>query len=231
MLPGILGIMPGASANDKVISYLSYAEKVFIASTYTFSSYSIGAAAADRRIFGIIHWVEGGTHVPLSSVTIGGQSATIHAQAGHTGGSSGLGVAIVSALVVSGTSVSVVVNNAATVWGGCSFSAIRTTGMLRSTPFDIDTDQNGGTTADLTSSTNVDTDGLIIAAMTGSTNAVNDPVTWTGAVEQYDLAAGEGVHASMAWQSGLAAQTGRTILADITPRMNSGNDLAVVSWS
>jgi len=231
MLPGIIGGAGFFGAGRSVI-YLSAAfiEDATNATTYTPAAFAIGDAAADRRIFAIIHWAEGGTHRTLSTVTLGGVSVTIHAQAGHSGGSTGLGVAIVSALIPSGTTATRSFTFSAGVTG-YSFAAISTLGMNRSTPFDTDTAENQVTTADLTSNTNVDVGGLIIAAMTGSTNAVNDTVIWTGATEQYDLASAAGVHASMAFQSDLAAETGRTILADITPRTNSGNDLAVVSWS
>lgn len=231
MLPGILGVA-GLLGGARSATYLAaaYDESGSNATTYTPADFDVGDAAPDRRIFAIIHWNEGGAHRTLNSVTLGGVSATIHAQRGHSGGTTGLGVAIVSAIIPTGSTASrsFTFSGAAT---GYAFAAIRTVGMNRSTPFDTDTDENQVTTADLTSATNVDTDGLIIAAMTGSTNAVNDSVIWTGATEQYDLATAAGVHGSMAFQSGLAAETGRTILADITPRANSGNDLAVVSWS
>ena len=68
------------------------------------ASVTFGNARADRRIAAVIHWSEAGTHFTLNSATIGGEAATIHVQRGHTGGSTGLGVAIVSAVVPTGTS-------------------------------------------------------------------------------------------------------------------------------
>lgn len=230
-MPGIIAMAGFMGETGKTVAYSdTYVDSSSNLTTYTLPDFDVGAPASDRRIFGIIHWSEGGVHRSLSSVTLGGVSAAIHQQKGHSGGTTGLGVAIVSAVIPSGTTASCSITFSG-ICSGVAFSSIRTTGMTRSTPFDSDFDENQVTTADLTSSTNVDSKGLIIAAMTGSTNAVNDAVTWTGANEQYDLATAAGVHGSMAWQSGLAAETGRTILADITPRANSGNDLVVVSWS
>src|SRR5690349_20118800 len=71
------------------------------ASSYTFSI-DAGAARSSRRIFLAIHWSDGGTHRTLSSSTINGVTAN-RFQEGHSGGATGFGCAIASALVPTGS--------------------------------------------------------------------------------------------------------------------------------
>jgi hypothetical protein len=190
---------------------------------------SFGAAESSRRIVAVIHWAEGGIHRTLSSATIGGVAATIHVQRGHTGGSTGLGVAVISAAVPSGTSGGVECTFSGTGTGvsNVSCGVYRLTGLTSGTPTDTDSAQSSGSTADLSVTITVVNGGIVIAGFTGSTNA-SSPVLWTGVTEQYD---GEAtIHRSSGFASSLSAQS-LVVTANITPQGNSGNDLVVASWS
>jgi hypothetical protein len=218
MLPGILGSMPGLGAGAATASYMGVVDEGV--------SVTFGAAASDRRIVAVIHWQELNVHRTLTSATIGGQAATIHVQRGHSGGGTGLGIAIISAIVASGASG--VIN--------CTFSGsvnpvycgvYRLTGLSSGTPTDTITDEHQVTTADCTGTITVAANGVVIAGYTGSTTA-SSPVSWTGVTEQYDDDLG--IHYSSGFESGLSAQN-RNIIADINPQSNSGNDMAVASWS
>lgn len=221
MLPGMLGMAGfagGAAGDAKSADFMGLVDEGV--------SVSFGAASASRRMVAVIHWLEGGTHFTLSSATIGGVAATLHAQGGHSGGVTGFGIAIISAAVPSGTSGVV----------DCTFSGApsavfcgvyRLVGLVSGTPTDIDQDEAVGTTSDKNVTITVADAGIVIAGFSGSTNA-NSSVSWTGVTEQYDD--DPSIHRSSGFASGLAAQN-LLVTADITPQVDSGNSMVVVSWS
>lgn len=191
------------------------------------ASISFGDARADRRIVAVIHWSEGGTHRTLSSATIGGVAATVHVQRGHSGGSTGLGAAIISALVPTGTTGAVVCTFSGGGTADVSCGVYRLTGLTSGTPTDTDSAESQVTTTDITVTITMAAEGIVIAGYTGSTNATS-VVTWTGVTEQYD--GEDNIHRSGGFASGISAGS-RVITADITPQANSGNDLVVATWS
>lgn len=231
MLPGIAGVMPAVASGPAGISasYLSLEVDPSPGTTSEFVDYAIGDAAADRRVFLAVHWVEGSTHRTISSATIGGVSATIHIQEGHSGGVTGFGVAIISAIVPTGTTATVVVNFSGnktdTTIGG-----IRVTGLSNSSPHATAVDENEGTASSLAVSINVPEDGLLIGAYSSSTNATLRAVTWGGVTEEYDQSSG-GIRVSMGWDYELSEETGRSVSASISSIGDSGNALVVVSWN
>lgn len=190
-------------------------------------SVTFGAAQADRRIVAVIHWSEGGTHRSLSSATIGGVSATIHVQRGHSGGSTGLGCAIISAIVPTGTTGAVSCSYSGSGVADVSCGIYRLTGLVSGTPTDTDSAESQGTTSDISVTITVAAEGIVIAGFTGSTLATST-VTWTGVTEQYD--GEDNIHRSGGFASGISAGN-RVITADITPQADSGNDLVAASWS
>lgn len=202
-----------------------------------FTSYNIGPASPDRRVFVVIHWCEGTIHRTISSVTIGGVSATVHIQEGHSGGSTGFGVGIASAIVPAGTSATISVTMSGSLalhTTLISISAITTIGLQLSSPFDTASDTTAVTSNNLSDTINVPAGGLVIAGFTSSTNAAIDAVTWSGVTEEYDVSQTTGslnIRQSMAWSSGLSAETGRTISASPGSEANSGNAFVAVSWN
>lgn len=219
MLPGILGSMAGLGGGGPTAAYMGLVDEGV--------SVTFGAASTDRRMVAVIHWGEfGAAHYQLTGATIGGVAATIHIQRGHSGGSTGLGVGIISALVPTGASGIV----DCTFDGGVTAVACgvyRLSGLISGTPTDTDSDQSMVTTTDLTVTITVSANGIVIAGFTGSTLSVPG-VVWTGVTEQYDGQAT--VVRSGGFASGLLAQN-LVVTADITPKGNSGNDLVVASWA
>jgi len=195
-----------------------------VGSGATATGVNFGSEDSGRRIVCAVHWAEGGTHRTLSSATIGGVSATIHVQRGHTGGVTGLGAAIISAIVPTGTSGTVDLNFSGSVTDSY-IGTYRLTGFILGA---TGSDEHQTTTALLSVNIATSSGGIIIAAYTGSTNTVGTGVSWTGATELYDAA--NTTRVSSAFVSGLSSGT-QTVTATQGTISNSGNDLVVSSWS
>lgn len=75
-LPGVMGRMRGGAAPLPTITYLTTLIDTDNATTYPFAGVSFGAAAADRAIAVTIHGTSLVSNREVSSVTIGGVSAS-----------------------------------------------------------------------------------------------------------------------------------------------------------
>lgn len=95
-------------------TFLQSTDDAANSSTYTFASQNFGATDAARRIVVCVNGRAGSAGSTISSVTIGGVSATIHVQA-NNGASASCTSCIASALVPSGASGSIVVTFSATM--------------------------------------------------------------------------------------------------------------------
>jgi hypothetical protein len=220
MIPGIMGIMAG-SVEGRSVGYLQSTD--YGSGTTISNSINFGSEGASRVIVCAVHWAEGGFHRSLSSATIGGVSATIHVQKGHSGGATGLGAAIISAAVPSGTSGSVSVTFSSSITD-CLVAAYRVNSMSISA---TGSDEAQATTQQLSVTIATPADGIIIAAYTGSTNTVGTGVSWTGVTEQYDTA--NTTRASGAFATGFASGN-QVVTATQGTISDSGNDLVVTAW-
>jgi hypothetical protein len=141
-LPGWFpGAVAGPSGPD--FSHTASTQDDSNALIYTFSSQSFGADASDRRIIVAAYASAANINASTSQITIGGTSATIHAQAQNTGNTRNGIVAIASASVPTGASGDIVVTYTAdefTVLLGCAISVYRAAGLVSGTPFDTATD-------------------------------------------------------------------------------------------
>lgn len=137
------GWFPGAVAGPSApfFSHTASAADDSNLLAYTFTAQAIGAAAADRRIFVSATSSASSNNAAVSTITIGGISATIHAQAQNTGNTRNGVVAIASAIVPSGTTADVVVTHTTDVGVllGCHVSVYRATGLVSGTPVDTAT--------------------------------------------------------------------------------------------
>lgn len=227
MLPGIGGVMPSIAAAAREFSYLgSFADDSGISSSQNIPNVDFGGAVTGRRLFHSIHWQEGGTHANLTSVTVGGTSATIHSQGGHSGGGTGFGVALVSVAKDADASGAVVCNFDGLV-NSASCTSIRAVGLADSSPFDTAQDSSSGTSTSLSTTIDVPENGLTIAAFTGSTLA-DKTGTWSGVDEEFDNGTNG---SSLAWDHDMAEQSGRTVSFTVTTETNSGNHMLVLSWA
>lgn len=161
--------------------------------TYTFASQSFGAVASDRRI--IVSIRASGTSTnnnSISTVTIGGVSATIHAQANNNGNTRNGHAGVASAAVPTGTSGSIVIVYATDLGLllGCHISVYRATGLVSGTPFDTATSTDASTLL-----IDIPANGILIscaATVSGSGH------TWPSPLVEDADAASDGVQLSSA---------------------------------
>lgn len=186
-----------------------------------------GGADTNRRVVVVIHWEETTIHRTLSSISIGGVSATIHNQQGNSGGTTGFGVAIASAIVPTGTTatVALVMSAAVTTVVASAWRLIN-----YSTLTDSDGNANSGSSNNISLTVSTAAGGVIVAGYTGSTGTGNTGVTWTNATERYDSGGIGVIRKSAADVTGLSAGT-LTVSATQGIISNSGNGLVITSWS
>jgi len=158
------------------IEFEAHSEDSVGASSYTFSAQAFGAAADGRYIVAALSWMSNAGDRTISSVTIGGVSATILVE----GSNAGRGCAICIALVPTGTSGNVVLNLSGACLGATS-TTYRVTGILASAAASTATSAANNPTATM----NIAANGGLIAIAQARAGAA--PTTlWTGAVEDCD---------------------------------------------
>lgn len=227
MLTQLNGFMAGGALPPPSISLTDTVEDPGDNSTYTFTSRAIGAADATRRVVVVCHWSRTTAVVALSSATIAGVSATIHVD----DGGSGLGgrVAIISALVPTGTTATVVLNFA-TTQNRAFIAVYRAINESSASPFATASD-NTVTGNQFDTTINIPGNGWVVAGV--NANQAGSGMTWTltGVTIQYQGAYSDAGAVSRAggFDTGLSAQTGRSMvaLASATP---VGGGLCAMSW-
>lgn len=139
-------------------------------------TFTVPLSTADRRIFVMQHWIyNGGGTQQLEEMEIGGVTATIHGQTGHSGGSTGVGAAIASALVPTGTSIQVAYDHEATVSERTAvFYANRLTSLTPHDSFINDASFSD----DIQGTISVPAKGLLIMGGTGSSHSGNNIETF-----------------------------------------------------
>lgn len=165
----------GAGGEPKILTYIGETSATNNATVYTFTGASIGTAASDRRV--IVAVMGGGSNsgVTLSSVTVGGVTATINGQATN-GNSVG---AIVTAAVPTGTTGDIVVT-----FSGqkerCNVGVWSATGLTSNAAIDFDS----GTADPGTATLDAVIGGFCIALAVSSNTTT---LTWTNVTENYDV--------------------------------------------
>lgn len=200
------------------------------ATTYTFSSQSLGDAASDRVIVVQAAGSSTGTG-GVASLTIGGVSATlIDEQATSNPADT---TSMWYAEVPTGTTGDVVVTFNA-LNARCGIGLWRLTGVTV-TPYDTGKDTDPATSgANPVASTTIDveTGGIIIASAYSSNSGTTTPPTyaWTGITENYETVAESKSVVSGGLNSSGTAATGKTITSTLTTD-NSRIAMVVASWS
>lgn len=141
---------------------------------YTFAGVDFGEAATNRLLIIAVAGGSTSTAIPLSSITIGGVSATIHVQSDQSGNTRNGHVGIASATVPTGTSGTIVVT-----WNGgfggtmvdMAFALYRVTGLLSTTPTDTVSDSGASPSLLIDRASN----GFIVGAASAASGTV---VTW-----------------------------------------------------
>lgn len=154
-------------------------------SPMTFATQAIGTAAADRIIFVILGMSVGvGTVTDISSVTIGGITATQVNKQGFGSLADGLG--IYQAIVPTGTTASIVITSTGGDFGflgGAGISVYRTVGADTTTPV-----SSSPTDTDNTLSGTVLSGGVAIVGYVCDSTGATPGVGWSGVTEDVDLA-------------------------------------------
>lgn len=160
------------------IVYLSNASDTTTQTTFTFSSVGLGAAASDRYIIVSVAARKAGTGGTISSVTVGGETATIITQITNSGDSNSHVAGLAIAHVTSGTTGDIVVTMntdhlrmAIGVWRAVSLSS--------PTPHDYGSSTATNPTYDI----DVLAGGFVVGmASTSNTSTFS----WTGIDEDFD---------------------------------------------
>jgi hypothetical protein len=198
--------------------------------TPSYAGASIGVADATRRVVVVFHWGVTNAARTVTSATIAGVAATIHAQVtnGPTAAQQNTGVAIFSALVPSGTTGTIAITLNGTVLRS-SIAVYRQINELNASPHDTVTDNTVAGTV-LSGTIDVPATGMLYAgsanaATAGSTN------TWVGVTENYDAAHPEagGLQVTGGHATGLSLQAGSTVSDTATGTIPRGAMVAV-SW-
>lgn len=172
--------------------------------TYTFSAENLGAANAERFIIcGIEGRSNDGGARTISSVTIGGQSATINIQT-HVSGNT---AAIAIAKVPSGATGDVVVVWSSTM-GNAVIALYRATNVTSTTANDTLT----STANPLTDTIDINAGGICVAI--SKSDFGSDSAVWTGLTEDFDEADSTGNDKSGASDTFIAQQVGLTVTCE-----------------
>jgi len=176
MRAGIFG-SARVAASGITATYQTAASDTTDASSYSFTSQPIGSASASRRVVVAIGW-GAASGITLSSVTIGGVSASIDADSGNATGNRR--VYFASAVVPTGTTATIAITLSATaarigigVWTLTGGSA---TGQ---TAANIN---NASGTLTVTTAVN----DVVLAAGFSSHTSNSVTTTWSSATERYD---------------------------------------------
>lgn len=214
------------SSSPVALTYVTNVTDSTDQTTYTFASTSIGTASSDRVVVVVIGSRANAAR-SISSVTVGGNSATAIATANNSGGGAEI-AAIYAVAVPSGTTASIVV----------TFSAA----MLRIAVGVYTLTGTGGAvtaygTATQTPSGSSPTDSTIDCPANGGILAVNfsnssatSSTTWTGLTERFDVnpeTSSSGV--SSASDNFASAQTNLTVTATVAS-VTVQQAMAIASW-
>lgn len=196
-------------------SYINTYTSTTNATTYTFSSCSIGTASEDRYVVVLIMAEAGGTRT-ASSVTIGGVTANL-----DYNGSAVYPVLFAKLNVTTGTTADIVVTMSNSV-NNMAISVYTLTGLTSSEPVESLSAATTGTTATI-SNLDVRKGGVVIA---GASSAGTGTYTLSGVTEQYDAT----VETRKANGYSLITSTSTAYSVSSTSSASQNTRLVAVSW-
>lgn len=188
-------------------------------STYTFTGVNVGTASGDRKtIVGIA--AEDATSVyTVSSVTVGGDAATISVDYGGAARIANAALAILDNPSGTSEDVVVVMSEAITNISVCIWSV---TGTLSSNTAVATNSGGGAGSSTITLNANVSANGIAVGVC-GDSNNAGSTYTWTGMTERADAAVSSAMTVSAGdYTAGASAETPRSISA----AKSSGGDHA-----
>lgn len=212
------------------LSYLTNAVNGADASSFTFSSQTLGTAAADRYI--IVHAsgaLVSGTGT-INSVTVGGVSAT-EVVGGTLPGQTTDYTSIWIAAVPTGTTGDVVVAFPGTA-RRCGIALYRATGLNSATAFDTITDATTAIDPTVSDTINNESGGVFMAAVYTRNSSPLPTMAWTGVTEDYEATVEGNVVQSGGLDDSGTARTTYTVQCDVThPTTATSVRLVGASWS
>lgn len=223
MLMPMFSPAAGVAAAD--VSYLTVVDSSANATTYNFTSVTLGTAASDRYIFVVCHFTSSsGASRSISSASIGGVSAAIAISASTDGLSTEIGCGVFSAAVPTGTTGTISVTLDST-GGSCQIGVYRVTGLGSQTA--VATNSNSGTNPSTT--VDVNAGGFVLGGLIHSVST--QAVSWTGLTEQYDFEISDGSpeRVSGAFASALGSETGKSV--SVSGNAGGTGLLAVASFA
>lgn len=199
----IPAFMPKDQLVPVSISFTDNDQNTANQSSYTFSSKSIGSAAANRKIIVAASNDTSGAGQSVSSLTIGGSPANLEvAQI-----SGDVGVEIWELDVAAGTTADIVVNYAGTA-ADCAIGVWAIYGAGSSA-----TDTGASTANPLTDTLNIPVGGVAIAAICRVDTSTAKLTNWTNLTEQYDATQEANIIYSGASDAFVSGDASRTITA------------------
>jgi hypothetical protein len=224
MLGGPTG---GGSVGPASVTYITSRADTSNAATYTFTASNIGAEAADRIVVVTAGTETTGGATVISSITIGGNTATEAVQYGVLNRT----VAGIFYLEVpTGTTADIVVNFSSASCQRCVIGIWNINGASSSTPYDTDTVANSTGASTTTTLSNLDFPDNsvgICVIVSGDSGAMS----WANANERYETDTAEGLH----HESGAdLTQATATTTLDITvthPGVAQGLHMVGASWA
>lgn len=206
----------------KSIEYLDKNANTTTQTTFTFSSQTLGVEASDRYIILGISARKAGITGTISSVTIGGVSATIINQVANNTGSNNSTVGLAIALVPSGATGDIVVTMSE-AFLRCGIAFWRATGLESATP----NDQGTSTATNPTTDLDIGTSGGFAIGLASSATSTSG--TLTNIDEDFDIA----FHSFLTHFGGhkeyLTEQTALTVTT--TPATSASPAGAFASWN
>lgn len=181
---------PGLNKPIPSVSFTSEEEYSGFSSSPSFTNAPVGTASIDRLVVVALSWYVSGSSRTLSSATIGGIAATI-VDSESDGNESG--VAIISAVVPTGTTATVAMSFSGTVTR-VSGGVYAVYNLKSTTATDADSTTGSGGFGSTTKSVTIDTlqDGIVIAS--GYIEASDGTTTITfsaGVTEDYENVSGD----------------------------------------
>ena len=197
------------------------------ATAYTFSAQAIGTAATDRVVVVGIAARQSGSTETISSVTIGGVTATINSQTTDTTAGMGTIAGIASAVVPTGTTGDVVVTFSSAIIR-CAISVYCLTGASGTTATDTGFDNNSDPGTD---TLNITAGGVAIGASYGGVTSITG-LAWTNLQENNEILAFENANqcTSFAFDNFATTQTGLSISVDASPGTADTMVMAIASF-
>lgn len=219
----LLGFAAGGEVSQSTVTYTGSFTDTANATAYTYTGASIGTAAANRMVI-VTGCANGNNSGAISSVTIGGVTATINSFITPTGNSDPA-LFVASLIVASGTTADVVATYATAK--ARSNIDVYYAYVDSATPTNSASDDDDSNPANVSININAGGFAVGVVASDGGTNTY----TWTGLTEVYDTASSiEGnLNESSATLESATAQTALAVTATRTGSP-ANNPMLVVSW-